>query len=126
MSARVINAQISKYGESVTVMPRQAISDEDTGSAYGNVEFSYPEHLWFKCRAMIYDASGMRDAWYVIGYQVLADYVASFSSAYQGKINPNDVVELADGTMTLVDTVITRGRGQQKDFMEVILRRSRR
>lgn len=122
MSSRVINAQISRYGEHVTVMPRESDGDE----SYGQVTFTYPEHEWFKCMAMIYDASGVRDSWYVIGYQITVDYVASFSVAYNGKINPNDIVVLENGIETIVDTVILRGRGSQKDFLEVLLRRHRR
>ena len=118
-SKRPLNAMFRLWGETVTVMPRTEEVTEDTGAP----TFTFPRHTWFKAKSLVYDASGLREEWYVIGRQAEVDYLASFSTRYQDLINPMDRVELDDGTLTVVDTVIERGRGPNKDFIEVLLRK---
>ena len=116
---RVMNAIISRYGESVTVQPRRVTTTDDDARPV----YDYPEYQWFRTRAMLYDASGLREQWYEIGRQDEVEFVASFYSNLRGKIEPGDRVILVDGTLLLVDFVIDRGRGSSRDFLEVLLKR---
>jgi len=119
-SRRPINAMLRRWGETVTVMPRTVSTDSDSGSP----TFTYPEHTWFKAKSLIYDASGLREDWFIIGKQDEVDYVASFSESYRTLMSPGDRVQLQDGTLTIVEFVIERGRGPSKDFLEVLLSRA--
>lgn len=119
-SARPINAILRKDGETVTVMPRTASVDESTGAP----TFTYPEHNWFNAKALVYDASGLREEWFVIGKQDEVDYIASFSASYRTLINPGDRIKRYDGTLTIVELVIERGRGRNIDFLEILLTRA--
>ena len=116
-SKRAINAMISRWGETVRVMPRTVETDDDTGAP----TFTYPEHTWFYAKSLVYDGSGLREEWYVIGKAGEVDYIASFSESLRGKISPMDRIELLDGTLTIVENVIERGRGPDKDFLEILL-----
>jgi len=117
---RPINAMLRRWGETVIVMPRTASIDGNTGTP----TFTYPEHTWFKAKTLIYDASGIREDWFIIGKQDEVDYIASFSEAYRTLINPGDRVKLQDDTLTIVEFVIERGRGPSKDFLEILLTRA--
>ena len=108
------------WGETVVVMPRTATIDESTGAP----TFTYPEHNWFNAKALIYDASGLREDWFIIGKQDEVDYIASLSQSYRTLINPGDRVKLQDNTLTIVELVIERGRGPSKDFLEILLTRA--
>lgn len=119
-SQRPINAMLRRWGETVTVLPRTASTDDETGAP----TFTFPEHNWFKAKSLVYDASGIREEWYVIGKQDEVDYIASFSNAYRTLINPGDRIKLEDGTLTIVEFVIERGRGPNKDFLEILLTRA--
>lgn len=116
-SKRAINAMITRWGESVIVMPRTVNTDSETGAP----DFTYPEHTWFYTKCLVYDASGLREEWYVIGKAGEVDYIASFSESLRDKINPLDRIKLLDGTLTIVENVIERGRGPSKDFLELLL-----
>ena len=119
-SKRAINAMIGRWGEVVTVMPRTATVNTDTGAPV----FTFPHEDQFRIKSLVYDASGLREEWYVIGRGDEVDYLASFPFTIAGKINPMDRVELANGILTIVDFVIERGRGPAKDYLEVLLKRS--
>lgn len=120
MSERVFNKIISKTGEVVTVRPRQTTTDSTVNSP----TFEFPEALWFKTKALKYDASGLREEWYVIGTDKQTDFVLSFYAYLEDAVSVNDLVELADGTLCVIVEIVKRGRGPAIDHLEVLARRS--
>ena len=114
-----MNKSISFYGETVQVQPRTATTTDDTGE----VTYTYPEADWYETKCLLYDASGLREAWYEIGRQDETEFVGSFYANLIGSIKPADRVYREDGTLLIVDFVIDRGRGNSKDYLEVLLKR---
>lgn len=118
-SARPINRIISKFGEPVTVRPRTTVVDPATGAA----THTFPEGTWWNTKILLYDASGLREEWYVIGIDEQTDYVASFYAYLKDTLSIHDQVELLDGTLTEIINIVKRGKGTQIDHVEVLMRR---
>lgn len=117
-ASRSVNKIISKWGEPVTVKPRSG-----TMNQYGGFEYSYPEEDWFETIALVHQSGGLRENWMIVGVENDIDYIALFSSKFKDSIHPNDLVILHDGTECLVDTIVTRGKSEMIDFLEVLLKR---
>lgn len=120
MSERVFNNIISKTGEVVTVRPRQTTADSTASSPI----FEYPEASWFRTKALKYDASGLREEWYVIGTDKQTDFILSFYAHLKDDVHIHDLVELADGTLCEIVEIVKRGRGPAIDHLEILARRS--
>jgi len=118
MQSRVFNKIISKTGEEVTVRPRISTVDE-----LGGVNYTFPEALWFRTRVLKYDASGLREDWYVIGTDEQVDYVLSTYGKLDGQLNIHDLIELRNGELVEIVIIIRRGRGPIVDHLEILSRR---
>lgn len=114
--SRALNRIISKWGTDVIIKPRKEIVND-----LGNREYSYPEEDWIYTRSLLYDGSGLREIYLAVGVREEVDYVASFSSKYANNIKPYDLISIPDGTEFEVTNVIKRGRGEQIDFVEVLM-----
>jgi hypothetical protein len=117
-----MNRQISKWGEVVWVRPRVETVDDDTGTPV----FTYPEEKWYTIKAEIYDASGLREEWVIIGLNEDTDFVASTYAYLADVLNIDDQIELGDGTLTRIIAIVRRGRGSRTallDHIELLLRR---
>lgn len=119
MSARIFNRLISKNGETVTIRRREATVDPGSGSA----TYTFPEGKWLKTKALKYDASGLREEWYVIGIDVHVDFVLSFYSNLHDQLSIHDLIELDDGSLCEIVNIVKRGRGPIIDHVEVLARR---
>lgn len=116
---RIFNAVTRKWGQTIEIRPRRVTTDEYTG----NPSYDFPESDWYKVRATVYDASGLRELWFEIGITKEVEYVICIAPDYLDEINPHDIILLENGISTEVIRIIDRGMGQYEDMIEIMARR---
>jgi len=117
---RVFNAVARKWGQIIEVRPRTITTDTSTG----NPRYAFNEEDFYKIRATVYDASGLRESWFEIGVTKDVEYVICIAPDYLDKINVHDLIVLENGVTTEVLRIIDRGMGQYEDMIELQTRRT--
>ena len=117
---RVFNAVARRWGQRVEIRPRTTVVDEVTG----NPTYTFEEADFFKVRATVYDASGLRETWFEIGITKDVEYIICIAPNYIDQIQPHDLIVLENGTVTEVLRVIDRGMGTYEDMIELQTRRT--
>ncbi len=119
--ARVINREISKYGEVVTIMPRTEIVSEE----YGTPKYVFNEVDEFDVLAIIYEARGWIEVYEEIGVRQDIDYILLIHAKWFGYIKPGYLIRLPTDydQIVEVDSIITRRLARKTQFLEALCRR---
>jgi len=114
----VLKKLIRREGETISILNRTETEDSD-----GRVTYAYTNTITTK--GLVYDASGVRQSWYEIGFNEDIDYVLCLN-AYEMEttISVGDLVTLSNGNKAEVREILPRGVGFNIDYQEILLKRS--
>jgi len=117
--SRTINKILDLYGELVTIKRRVTTVDSTTGRP----SYSFPYDSQYETWAIFYETLGESLELDPVGPLNVHQEVVLFKSEIKNSISPFDIIENSSGEQFEMERIISRKRGYNVDFIEVLIRR---
>ena len=117
--SRTINKILDLYGELVTIKRRVTTVDSTTGRP----SYSFPYDSQYETWAIFYETLGESLELDPVGPLNVDQGVVLFKSEIKNSISPFDIIENSSGEQFEMERIISRKRGYNVDFIEVLIRR---